>query len=95
MRVFEVLASGSLLLANEARGSGLADLFQDRKHIVIYRNEKELMDLADYYLRNEAERKEIAAEGMEKALKEHTYSHRAEDMVSTLSLFKKLRDLKS
>ncbi len=95
MRVFEVLASGSLLLANEARGSGLADLFQDRKHIVIYRNEKELMDLADYYLRNEAERKEIAVDGMEKVLKEHTYSHRAEEMVRTLSLFKKLRDLKS
>ncbi len=87
MRVFEAPASGSLLLANESIGSGLTDLFQDRKHIAIYRNEKELMDIADHYLRNEDEREEIAFAGMEKVLKEHTYSHRAEEMVSILSSF--------
>ncbi len=91
MRVFEVLASGSMLLTDEAKGSGLTDLFQDRKHIVIYRSEKELLELADYYLKNDDERKEIAAEGMKKVLNEHTYSHRAEDMIRTLSLFNKMR----
>ncbi len=93
MRVFEVLASGSMLLTDEAKGSGLTDLFQDRKHIVIYRNEKELLELADYYLKNDNEREEIAVEGMKYVLKEHTYRHRAENMIRTLSLFKKMRAL--
>jgi len=87
MRVFEVLASGSMLLTNEAKGSGLADLFKDRKHMVIYRNEKELLELADYYLKNADEREKIAAEGMEKVLSEHTYSHRVNEMVKIISTF--------
>ncbi|MDP6925243.1 MAG: glycosyltransferase [Candidatus Scalindua sp.] len=89
MRVFEVMASGSMVLADEAIGSGLTDLFQDRKHIVIYKDEKELIELAGYYINNDKEREGISAEGMKKVLNEHTYLHRAKDMVSTLSLFKK------
>ncbi len=90
MRVFEVMAAGSMLLADEATGSGFTDLFHDREHIVIYRSKEELIELSDYYLRNEDERRKIAADGMEKVLNEHTYSHRAESMVRTLSVFKKL-----
>ncbi|GAX60006.1 hypothetical protein SCALIN_C05_0091 [Candidatus Scalindua japonica] len=93
MRVFEVLASGSMLLTDESKGSGLTNLFENRKHIVIYRNEKELLELADYYLRHEDDRKKIAVEGMRKVLTEHTYRHRAEDMIRTLSMFKKMRDI--
>lgn len=95
MRVFEVLASGSMFLTDEAIGGGLTELFQDREHIVIYRNEKELLELADYYLNNDEERERIAAEGMKKVLKEHTYHHRAEAMIRTLSLYKKMRALES
>ncbi len=90
MRVFEVLASGSMLLTNEARGSGLTDLFQEKEQIVVYRNEKELLELADYYLKNDDEREEIAAEGLRKVLNGHTYDHRAKDMIKTLSLFVKV-----
>ncbi len=95
MRVFEVLASGSMLLTNEARGSGLTDILDDKKQIVIYRNEKELLALADYYLENDDEREEIAAEGLRKVLNEHTYGHRANDMIKTLSLFVKKRAVSS
>lgn len=90
MRVFEVLASGSMLLTNEANGSGLEDFFKDRKHLVIYRNENDLFELADYYLKNDDEREKIAFEGMRKVLNEHTYRHRAEDIIKTLSIFKKM-----
>lgn len=85
MRVFEALASGSMLLTNEAHGSGLEDLFEDRKHLVIYRCDNELIDFADYYLKNDDEREEIASEGMRKVLNEHTYGHRVKDMIKTLS----------
>ncbi|MBC8549165.1 MAG: glycosyltransferase [Candidatus Brocadiales bacterium] len=87
MRVFEAMASGSMLLTNEANGSGLQDFFQDRKHLVIYRNENELFELADYYLRNDNEREEIAFEGMSKVLSEHAYSNRVNDMVKIMSTF--------
>jgi len=87
MRVFEAMASGSMLLTDEAKGSGLTEMFQDRKHLVIYRNEDELLELADYYLRNDEEREKIAAEGMKEVLEKHTYSHRAKEMLEILSLF--------
>ena len=89
MRVFEALASGSMLLTNEANASGLEDLFEDRKHLVIYRNDNELIEFAEYYLNNGDEREEIAAEGMRKVLNEHTYGHRVKDMIKTLSPFVK------
>ncbi|MBT6050730.1 MAG: glycosyltransferase [Candidatus Scalindua sp.] len=86
MRVFEALASGSMLLTNETNGSGLEDIFQDRKHLVIYRNENELFELADYYLKNDDEREEIAFEGMSKVLSEHAYSNRVKDVLKIISL---------
>ncbi len=95
MRVFEVLASGSMLLADEAEGSGLTELFEDRKQIVVYRNEKELMELAEYYLKHDEEREGIASEGMKKVFNEHTYRHRAENMIKTLSTFKETKMLVS
>lgn len=74
MRVFEALASGALLITDEAEG--LEDLFEDRKHLVIYRNDAELPGLIDYYLQHSEERERIAAAGRELVLREHTYTHR-------------------
>ncbi len=88
MRVFEALCSGSLLLTDEAKGSGLTEMFQHRKHLVIYKNEKELFELADYYLRNEDEAEKIAAEGMKEVLSKHTYEHRANEMIRIIRSLK-------
>ena len=84
MRVFEAMASGSMLLTDEAKGSGLTEMFQDRKHLVIYRDEKELFELADYYLRNDDEREKIAKQGMTKVLDRHTYAHRVQEMINII-----------
>ncbi len=84
MRVFEGLCSGSMLLTDEARGSGLTELFEDRKHLVVYRDENELMELADYYLRNETEREAIAEAGRREAVEKHTYGHRVEEMIEII-----------
>ena len=84
MRVFEAMASGSLLLTDEAKGSGLTEFFQDRKHLVIYRDEKELLRLAEYYLENDDERERIVSEGMEEVLNRHTYKHRISEMLSMI-----------
>jgi tetratricopeptide (TPR) repeat protein/glycosyltransferase involved in cell wall biosynthesis len=83
MRVFEVLCSGRLLITDEAPGSGLNELFQDNKHLVIY-NEDNLIERIRYYLDHPDERLRIAREGCEEVLKRHTYDHRAKFMLETL-----------
>lgn len=87
MRVFEALCSGSMLLTDEAAGSGLTEMFQDKRHLVIYRNEDELLELAGYYLKYDDERERIAEKGMKEVLSKHTYDHRAKEMVEILSTF--------
>ncbi|HNT86349.1 MAG TPA: glycosyltransferase [Candidatus Hydrogenedentes bacterium] len=81
MRVFEGMASGALVITDEA--DGLEDLFQDRKHLVVYRNDDELLDLIAYYLEHEDERARIAETGLACVLGEHTYSHRVREILDT------------
>ena len=83
MRVYEVLASGSLLMANALEpgafdGAGL----RDREELVVYHSPRELFELADYYMGHEAERRRIAAAGQRVVLERHTYRHRAEQIVN-------------
>jgi tetratricopeptide (TPR) repeat protein len=80
MRVFEALCSGSFLLTDRAEGSGLEELFQDRKHLVIYEDE-DLEDLVQYYLAHEKEREAIAARGRQEVLRRHTYAHRTGEII--------------
>ena len=80
MRVFEALASGSMLLTDRAPGSGLDDMFLDREHLVIY-DDSDLEELAAYYLAHGEERKAIARRGREEVLRWHTYDHRSDALV--------------
>jgi len=50
MRMFEVLSCGCFLLTNKIRKNGFEDLFEDGKHLVVYQNNKDLVNLADYYI---------------------------------------------
>ncbi|MFQ5559019.1 MAG: glycosyltransferase [Nitrospinota bacterium] len=83
MRVFEALASGSFLLTDRAAGSGLEEMFTNRKHLVIF-EDNDIEKEAEYYLKNESEREEIAAAGMEEVLSKHTYDHRALEMLGKI-----------
>lgn len=87
MRVFEALCTGSLLLTDEAEGSGLAEIFKDKRHLVVFKDEGELFELAEYYLKNDYEREKIAEEGMREVLSKHTYLHRTEQMIEILIPF--------
>lgn len=80
MRVFEALASGALLITDPAEG--LEDLFQDGKHLVIYRNDADLPGIIAHYLADEEARERIAAEGQREVLARHTYAHRVETLLS-------------
>lgn len=87
MRIFESMASGSMLLTDEAPGSGLSELFEDGRHLVFYRNDDELMKLAGYYLKNDAEREKIAGQGMREVLLRHTYDRRVQAMIDAVESY--------
>ncbi|MBI3814218.1 MAG: glycosyltransferase [Nitrospinae bacterium] len=92
MRVFEALSAGSMLLTDEAAGSGLTDFFKDREHLVIY-NDNNIVELADYYLKHDDEREAIAQKGKEEVLKRHTYDHRVGQMMG--NIFGKMQEIRS
>jgi hypothetical protein len=84
MRTFEAMASGALLMT-KAVGNGQQDLFTDGVHFVTYRNSDDLLDKVDYFLRNDAERRGIAANGMREVMARHTYDHRAARVLEVMA----------
>lgn len=85
MRVYEVLASGTLLLTNAlAPGAFESVGLKDGEHLAVYRSPKELFEKVDHYLRHEEERRRIAAAGSAEVLRRHTYRQRAEKIVQAI-----------
>ncbi|GJL66515.1 MAG: hypothetical protein NPIRA05_14860 [Nitrospirales bacterium] len=84
-RVFEALACGSLLLT-ERVGNGFEELFQDRKHVVMYDRSHidQIIESAQYYASHTQEREEIAHAGREVVLNAHTTVHRAQTIAETV-----------
>ncbi|TWT43066.1 SPBc2 prophage-derived glycosyltransferase SunS [Thalassoglobus neptunius] len=85
MRVFEGLCSGAMLLTNSLRENGQDELFQEGVHFVTYAGEDELIDKAHYYLQHAEIRQRIATAGREAVLQDHTYRHRMESLLRTVS----------
>jgi 2-polyprenyl-3-methyl-5-hydroxy-6-metoxy-1,4-benzoquinol methylase/Tfp pilus assembly protein PilF len=79
MRVFEGLASGAMLITDEA--DGLEDLFEDGKHLAIYRRDEDLFELVERYLADTEARERIAAAGRAEVLENHTYDCRMTQMM--------------
>lgn len=82
MRVFEAMASGALLITDEAEG--LEALFTDGEHLVLFRKDEDVFDCIARYLADEDARARIAAAGQAKVLAEHTYDHRMRSMIQVL-----------
>lgn len=85
MRVFEALASGSLLLTNDLSSNGQDELFQDGKHLVTYRDPQELLEKIRFCLTNEEAREKIAAAGRKEAITKHTYKNRMETILAKVA----------
>jgi hypothetical protein len=84
LRVFEVLASGALLMTSLP--SELEQLgFTQSIHFVGYRNPAEINNLVRKYLDDETERTRIAAAGRALVLAEHTYEQRTEQLLARLA----------
>jgi spore maturation protein CgeB len=83
MRVFEAMASGALLITDRIE-NGLADLFQDGHHLVMYDDLDDLSQKITHYLGHDAEREAIAQAGRQEVLSSHTYSRRAQQIFDTV-----------
>ncbi|UCB56650.1 MAG: glycosyltransferase family 1 protein [Candidatus Omnitrophota bacterium] len=81
MRMFEIMSCGALLITNRIREKGFQELFEDRRHLVTYKNPKELFRLVDYYLEHEDQRRRIAECGRRLVISEHTYEKRTQKML--------------
>ncbi len=81
MRYTETLSCGGFLLADKPEDLELIGL-EDGKHLVIYKNMKDLVRKAKYYLdkKNENERAKIAKQGMDFVRKNHSCEVRVKEM---------------
>lgn len=82
-RIFEAMASGTMLLT-EAGGNGLTDLFIPGEDLACYGPDN-LVELADFYLADAAERERVAAQGQGKVLAAHDIKHRTQKLVDLIS----------
>jgi len=83
MRVFEIMSCGTMLLTDNI-GNGIEELFEDRKHLVLYNNLGDLDEKVRHYLENEEEREAIAGAGRKEVLDRHTYEHRMDYLIKTI-----------
>jgi len=90
-RTFELAAAGAFQLVDER--SLLTECFEAGKELVTFRNPRELKEKIAYYLNRPEERQAIADRGRARALRDHTYDQRIQQMLSVMysSRFEHLR----
>lgn len=79
MRLYEATGVGTLLITDYK--DNLHTLFEPGKEVVAYTSAEECVELINYYLEHEEERKAIARAGQERTLAEHTYYERMKELV--------------
>ena len=82
LRHFEITACGGFMLTYPT--PELSQFFEIGKECDIFHNESELLEKIAYYLDHDKERREIAAAGQRRTLKEHLYRHRVTRLVELL-----------
>ena len=79
LRCLDVMACGSFLLSSFQEE--LAESFEDGREIVLYTSLEDAVAKAEFYLRNDEIRENIARAGYEKVKKEFTYESRLRKML--------------
>jgi hypothetical protein len=81
----------------DAVANGLDELFEVGSELVIYRDDADLLDKITYFLAHETELAEIARAGQARTVREHTYGHRAQGILETVTAttFRRLAPIRS
>lgn len=81
-RTFEIAASGTLQIV-DAR-SDIARFYTPGIEIETFSSQEELLGKIDFYLNHEKERREIVIRALDRTLKEHTYTHRLNELLTVI-----------
>ncbi|HEX7057449.1 MAG TPA: glycosyltransferase [Bacilli bacterium] len=81
-RTFDISACGALQLT-DMRGE-LANLYIPGEEVITYATPEEFVEKAEYYLRNEDERYNIAFRGFKRTMSDHTYDRRIAAMLDAI-----------
>jgi len=88
-RIFEGMACGKMVITDRlSPQKGLSEIFIDGEDIIYYDDADDAIDKIKYFSKNEKEREEIALNGYNKVLKNHTQIQRCDAIED---LFKKLK----
>ena len=92
-RIFEVMASKSFVISEYF--DGYAKLFKNDKEIVMFKDNKDLLDKIRYYLKNDKEREQIADNGYNRTLKFFSYQKQLKYIFQKIRLNKsKIKPIK-
>jgi spore maturation protein CgeB len=81
-RLFEAAGCGGFQIIDWK--ACLQDYFEPEREVVTFRTLEELKEKVAFYLRHDAERQVIANRAYDRAHAEHTYAHRARQMLTLL-----------
>jgi spore maturation protein CgeB len=81
-KVYETLACKSFLLVDNQRDVKL--LFEDGKHLAIFKDVEDLKEKIIYYLNHQGDRERIINQGCEEAVQRHAYIHRLKQMLDII-----------
>ena len=73
-RDFEVLGCGRPMIRDYS--AEVSEIFSDGEHLVMFRDEEDLLEKIDELIRNKEKRERIALKGRQEALEKHTLDHR-------------------
>lgn len=81
-KVFEALACGCFLICDMQRD--VFELFENKKHLVGFRDIDSLVSILEFYGRNEKQREVIAQAGYREVVCRHTYKNRVQSLLETI-----------
>lgn len=82
MRLFEGMGCGALVFSDYV--PGMEKLFVENTHYVSFKDQNELIDKIEYYLKHTEEAQVIATAAHEHLLNNHTYEHRAKEILELI-----------
>lgn len=82
LRAFDIMGAGGFLLTNFQ--ADFLDFFVPGEDFDYFENKADLLLKIDYYLQHEEERAQIATNGFNKIAAQHTYVHRAAEILQAI-----------
>lgn len=84
-RPFELAAMGACIVANPYQG--IAEWFEPNKEVIVVHSADEAVDRYRYLLANDGERMAIGRAARERVLKQHTFRHRARELLGIIEAY--------